>query len=996
MRESRRLTLEKPGLSLLLLNVAETESTMNPITPRDNIVSLTPTRPPSGAAGFWRTMREHRRDAGGSRVPMPGTAPQGSVMEAGVTVIMTLNEAPPRTLHNTPIVRSSPLSPAVRAMLETREFGRRYDATEMGLDPISLRLPTLACPPGDVDFLADDRSLDDLGFSVDGLLQHRKRLLAPSINRSLPRKHVLILGAGPGGLMTAIQLRLRDHHVVVCEQREVYARNRYIGVYKEVTHLMAALGMPESMTYDFSQYRGKRGIMLADIQTFLHGVALKLGAIIYMGAVAHSLTPQLLCGGEIELQRSTRGSTSAPGQASIGMTRWQHDTVSRVRSGVTIRFDTIVEATGGRSGLREVLVGKENVVSIRTIGKAAAAGDPSLKSFFDDPEDHCAEYVESGYGCPPGLREHFAAALHSGDEGEIPDEIPCFVSNIDASIFTKPMAATNNSLGLASRIADRDLAIPQDWVVLECRLADQSLSRYHIEGPLPQSFEFGGRRLSTREVLDKLNPVSLLFRILYAMGVPFDVIDRRRLIDFYTEESSYGDTSDIVSTWVGGFRGLRLGGEKPLWCGTVPGSDTVEYGIVGEAVQNAWYRFGVGVDDAFAAAARFAEGLDLAPPARLVESSRFERVMTSRSVQILYHLFGVARNTDQGVVGPVLTECHIDQEHPANLAETRLREVAREGQEMLAAEADLQSGGSDPLTEAALDYLRESCCRRALTLLESLPYQAELLAQARQPMRIGDSNWRVRAFATLKSALLPEHLQLLSPLFEQSGSPKWREAPGERQRQERLTELALGRYSWVSPWLRACALRSLNPSAPGAVVTLKRAASDPNPLVAETADAALSFSLAGDATAKPARYLMIDKVAVLRDVSLFKSIPHHVLAGVATLLTERWAAPDERIVEKGDFGDCLYIIVSGRVRVHDGERTFRYLDEHQAFGELSLLDAEPRAASVSALERTHLFRLAQADFYALTTERPEITHAINHVLCEMVRCANAVGAHTPG
>ena len=94
--------------------------------------------------------------------------------------------------------------------------------------------------------------------------------------------------------------------------------------------------------------------------------------------------------------------------------------------------------------------------------------------------------------------------------------------------------------------------------------------------------------------------------------------------------------------------------------------------------------------------------------------------MASRSVQILYHLFGVARNTEQGVVGPVLTECHMDDEHTANLAEARLRETAREGQEMLAAEADLRSSGSDPLIEAALDHLRESCCRRALTLLESL------------------------------------------------------------------------------------------------------------------------------------------------------------------------------------------------------------------------------------------------------------------------------------
>jgi hypothetical protein len=99
--------------------------------------------------------------------------------------------------------------------------------------------------------------------------------------------------------MAAVQMSLRDHHVVVCEQREVYARNRYIGVYKEVTHLMAALGMPERMTYDFSQYRGKHGIMLADIQTLLHGVALKLGVVIYTGAVARGLDLETLRAGEV-------------------------------------------------------------------------------------------------------------------------------------------------------------------------------------------------------------------------------------------------------------------------------------------------------------------------------------------------------------------------------------------------------------------------------------------------------------------------------------------------------------------------------------------------------------------------------------------------------------------------------------------------------------------------------------------------------------------------
>ncbi len=963
------------------------------------------TGPPAGregsdstpAADLWRGVREEIRD-GGIAVRRPSAAAEASALEAGVSVITALDVAPPRTLHNAPLVRSSPLSPSVRAMLETREFGRAYDAAPVDLDAIRHRLPGLACPAGDIEFLADDRAIDDLNLSVDCLLQHRKMLLAPSVAHDLPRKNVLVLGAGPGGLMTAIQLSLRDHRVVVCEEREVYARNRYIGVYKEVTHLMAALGMSECMTYDFSQYRGKRGIMLADIQTFLHAIALKLGVIIYTGAIARNLNLESVRSGEIELQRATGGTVGATTQTAIGMMRWHHDTISRVRSGVAIRFDTIVEATGGRSGLREILVGPENVVSIRTVASKAAAADPSLKSFFEDPEDHCAEYVESGYGCPPGLRASFASALLAGGEGEIPDEIPCFVSNIDASIFTRPMQATEGSMGLASRIGDRDLNIPHDWVVLECRVADQSLSRFHIEGPLPQEFEFGGKRLSTRKSLEKLNPVSLLFRILYAMGVPFDAIDRRRLIDFYTAESSHGDASDIVSMWVGTFRGLRLGGEKPLWRGTVPGSGALEYGIVGEALQNAWYRFGVGVDDAFAGAERFALGFDLAPEERLDQARRFERLMTARSVQILYHLYGVARNTEQGVVGAVLTEYHMDEKHGVDLAEARLRRLVREGTEMLAAETDIRSGGSEPLVEAALDHVRESCCRKAMTLLESFPYPPKVLAQAKLPMKTGRPDWRASAFATLEGVLSPEVRGQLKPLFESGGAPGPKAASGpkddsgERTRQERLVELGMGRYAWATPWLRACALRALDPKTPGAADTLKRASTDADRLIAETASALLASGAGGGATAtpeSPAPYLTIDKVLVLGNVGLFKGIPHEVLAGVAALLTERWAAPGERVIEKGEYGDCLYVIASGRVRVHDGDRTFLELARHQVFGELSLLDAEPRSASVSAVERTRLFRLLQADFYALMSERPEITQAINRVLCGMVRSANA-------
>ncbi|WP_437313681.1 cyclic nucleotide-binding domain-containing protein [Sorangium sp. So ce385] len=535
-------------------------------------------------------------------------------------------------------------------------------------------------------------------------------------------------------------------------------------------------------------------------------------------------------------------------------------------------------------------------------------------------------------------------------------------------------------------MGDRDLAIPHDWIVVECRLPDQSITRYHIEGPLPQTFEFGGKRLATRDVLAKLSPVSLLLKILYAMGVPFDAVDRRRLVDFYHEESSSSDATDIVATWVGGFQSLRLGGEKPIWCGTVPGNDAIEYAVIGEALQNAWYRFGVGVDDAFAGATLLAQGMDLAGEARLSRARRFEHVMIARSVHILYHLFSVTRNTEQGVVGPVLTEYYMDEQHGVHVADARLRDVSSQGAEMLAAACDVWTDDPGSLVDAALDHLRDGCCRRVMSLLGAFSYPAEVLDRASLPMKVGDPRWRSHALDTLAPALSSEHNELVARLFASPEVLLRGRTLSERARAERLVELAMGRYAWVSPWLRACALRALDPAFGAARGAIERAVNDPDPLVAETAAAQLGAPL------KTAGYTTIDKVMVLHQANLFRAVPHQVLAGVAALLTEREVQPGERVVEKGELGDCLYVIASGRVRVHDGDRTFQQLGTHQVFGELSLLDASPRAASVTAVERTRLFRLEQGDFYALLSERPDMTRAINRALCAMVRAANAAAS----
>jgi len=73
------------------------------------------------------------------------------------------------------------------------------------------------------------------------------------------------------------------------------------------------------------------------------------------------------------------------------------------------------------------------------------------------------------------------------------------------------------------------------------------------------------------------------------------------------------------------------------------------------------------------------------------------------------------------------------------------------------------------------------------------------------------------------------------------------------------------------------------------------------------------------------------------------------------------------------------------VTVHDGHTKLRDMGEHEFFGELSLLDSEPRAATVTAIRPTRLFRLEQEDFYTTMQAHPEIVRALNKALCRLVR-----------
>ena len=136
--------------------------------------------------------------------------------------------------------------------------------------------------------------------------------------------------------------------------------------------------------------------------------------------------------------------------------------------------------------------------------------------------------------------------------------------------------------------------------------------------------------------------------------------------------------------------------------------------------------------------------------------------------------------------------------------------------------------------------------------------------------------------------------------------------------------------------------------------------------------------------------LTIEKVILLKGVGMFAATSEDILADVATILEEVELNGGELVFGKGEQGDSMYIIINGRVRIFDGDKTINFLGEREIFGELALLDPEPRSAAVEAVEETRLFRLDRNTLFELMADNIGVVSGIIQVLCRRLRRMTAI------
>jgi CRP/FNR family transcriptional regulator, cyclic AMP receptor protein len=98
------------------------------------------------------------------------------------------------------------------------------------------------------------------------------------------------------------------------------------------------------------------------------------------------------------------------------------------------------------------------------------------------------------------------------------------------------------------------------------------------------------------------------------------------------------------------------------------------------------------------------------------------------------------------------------------------------------------------------------------------------------------------------------------------------------------------------------------------------------------------------------------------------------------------------IIEKGSHDTCAYIIESGKVEisdlVNDKKIVFGVLVKGQIFGEMGLVEDQPRSATVTAVEDLQLAELSRDSFNELFEKKPKVLLPIIRALFERLRTAN--------
>jgi CRP-like cAMP-binding protein len=130
------------------------------------------------------------------------------------------------------------------------------------------------------------------------------------------------------------------------------------------------------------------------------------------------------------------------------------------------------------------------------------------------------------------------------------------------------------------------------------------------------------------------------------------------------------------------------------------------------------------------------------------------------------------------------------------------------------------------------------------------------------------------------------------------------------------------------------------------------------------------------------------KIELLAHMSLFSTATQRELGQVAALTVPADLRAGTVLTRQGTSGALAYVIAEGRAEVVRGGRRLAVLGPGDVVGELSLLDGEPRSATVKALTDMEVLQISAQDLNRLLRKAPAVRRKLLEALSERVRAAD--------
>ena len=123
---------------------------------------------------------------------------------------------------------------------------------------------------------------------------------------------------------------------------------------------------------------------------------------------------------------------------------------------------------------------------------------------------------------------------------------------------------------------------------------------------------------------------------------------------------------------------------------------------------------------------------------------------------------------------------------------------------------------------------------------------------------------------------------------------------------------------------------------------------------------------------------------------LFRELPEPLLDQLAGLSQRRRFDKGDIVFAEGDTGNALYGVISGVIRITtsnaDGKQVFlNMMERGDVFGEVSVIDGEPRTATAEAADTASLFLIRRDDFMRLLPREPIVAIHLLKLLCQRLR-----------